>query len=147
MRNSKELALAVAAILEEKIASDIRIYDISEVSTLADFMIVATCTSAPHLKALASELHVRLKQLGEQGTRECGDPESGWIVFDAFDVVVHLFVKEMRDYYKIEELWPDAKIVDATDAAEEAKPAKTPRSRKTTKKADAGDGVATQAEF
>ena len=117
MRNPKELALAVAGILDEKIASDIRIYDISGVSTLADFMIVATCTSAPHLKALASELHVRLKQLGEEGTRECGDPESGWIVFDAFDVIVHLFVQEMRDYYRIEELWPDAKIVLPEEAS------------------------------
>ena len=138
--------LAIVAVLDEKLAADIRAYDIARASNLADYMVVSTCTSAPHLKALSGELAKRLKDMGETGVRVCGDSESGWIVIDAFDVIVHLFVKEARDYYRVEELWPDASVAYpepvAEPAAEPVKPAKKSAAKKSATKTTAAKKTA-----
>ena len=116
--DSKEQALAIADALEDKLASDIRVYDVSAISNLADFQIAATGTSSPHLKALGADLEKRLKERGLTGVRCCGTPDSGWMVLDAFDVIVHLFTRETRDYYRIEELWEGAPVVERPQQAE-----------------------------
>ena len=80
--------------------------DLCGVSPLADFAVIASGTSGPHLKALQTEV---LRQLREKASAAChrasGDPESAWIVMDYFDVVIHLFLPEAREYYDIEGLW------------------------------------------
>jgi len=78
--------------------ADIRVYDVRGKSALADFFVVATGSAAPHLKAL-------VKALPKQAFRLSGDPESGWIVADYVDVVVHVFSPEARAYYALEKLW------------------------------------------
>ena len=90
---ANELAKALA---DEK-AIDVRVYDVRGKSELADFFVVATGAAAPHLKALVRAL--------PKSYRVSGDPESGWIVSDYFDVVVHVFSAEARAYYALEKLW------------------------------------------
>ena len=90
---ANELAKALA---DEK-AIDVRVYDVRGKSELADFFVVATGAAAPHLKALVRAL--------PKPFRVSGDPESGWIVSDYFDVVVHVFSAEARAYYALEKLW------------------------------------------
>ncbi len=70
-----------------------------------DYMLVVTGGSPPHIKALYDEVQKSLKQKGVQAFRRSGTPDSGWMVIDYVDVVIHIFLPETRDYYAIETLW------------------------------------------
>lgn len=106
--NSEELAREAAGALDAKVAQEIRAFDVRGVSSVTDFYIVASGTSAPHLKALISEAQRRGKELGVRTSRVSGDPDSGWVVVDFGDVVAHVFSPEARAYYAIEKLWATA---------------------------------------
>lgn len=95
-------------ILEEKKASDIIALDISEISTLADYFILASADNARQLDALedAVEDQVQVDSLHKEG-----ESSSGWILMDYRDIVVHLFTKEQREYYDLEKIWSDAKKI------------------------------------
>ena len=84
--------------LEDAKGVDVKAYDVRGKSGLTDFFVVATGAAAPHLKAL-------VKALPKKAFRVSGDPESGWIVADYIDVVVHVFSPEARAYYALEKLW------------------------------------------
>ena len=102
---SQEQAQALAKALEERKGVDIKSYDVRGKSPLTDFFVVATGSAAPHLKALVAESQAAMKELGIMSHRTSGDPESGWIVVDYIDVVVHVFSPEARAYYALERLW------------------------------------------
>jgi len=105
---SRELAKICCRALAEKKAGDLRVLDVSAQSSITNFLVLATGTSEPHLRALRVELS---KALAESDTRLVGTEvaeESGWTVVDAFDVMVHLFTPEQRDRYRLEDLWKDA---------------------------------------
>jgi len=109
---SLELVKACRAALAEKKAEDLRVLDVSALSSITDYLILATGTSEPHLRALRVEL---TKTLAETHTRLVGaevSQESGWTVIDAFDVMIHLFTPEQRDRYSLESLWKDAEEVN-----------------------------------
>ena len=76
-----------------------------------DFCVIASGTSAPHLKALLAHVQARMKELEIQSYRKSGLPESGWLILDFVHVVVHLFAPEARAYYDIEKLWKDGKEI------------------------------------
>ena len=109
--NSEQIAIETALALDAKKAKDIRIFDVRGISTVTDYMIVATGTSAPHLKALITETQHRMKVLGIASYRTSGDPDSGWVVVDYVHAVAHVFSTEARAYYAIEKLWATAKEV------------------------------------
>lgn len=109
--NSEQIALETAKALDEKKAANIRIFDVRGLSTVTDYCIVATGTSAPHLKALIAETQRQMKDLGVTSYRTSGDPDSGWVVVDYIHAVVHVFSAEARDYYAIEKLWSTAKEI------------------------------------
>lgn len=96
--NSEEQAKEIAKALEDAKGTDVRVYDVRGKSNLTDFFVVATGAAAPHLKAL-------VKAIPGKAYREAGDPDSGWIVSDLIDVVVHVFSAEARAYYALEKLW------------------------------------------
>ena len=99
------------ALLDDKKAIDPVVLDVREVSSVTDYYIIVTGSSPPHIRALAEELAVTLKHRGSPVYRQSGDPESGWVVLDYVDVVVHIFDPEMRAYYALERLWADAEAV------------------------------------
>ncbi len=119
-----ETALSARAILREKKGEDIVLLDVSRISGITDYYLLVSGNSTPHLKALANELHIKLKEKGEANSRQTGTPESGWIVLDYLNVIVHLFRPEIRKYYALETLWNDAKRVP--DNVPDNKPALTP---------------------
>ena len=88
----------MAAALADAKGVNVKTYDVRATSSIADYFVVATGAAAPHLKALA-------KALPGKAYRVSGDPESGWIVADYIDVVVHVFSAEARAYYALEKLW------------------------------------------
>jgi len=106
---SEQIAVEAAWALESKKADDIRVFDVRGLSTVTDFYVVATGTSAPHLKALIAETQHRMKELGVTTFRKSGEPDSGWVVVDYVHAVVHAFSTEARAYYAIEKLWATAK--------------------------------------
>ena len=105
---SEALAKKIMTILEEKKATDILALDISEISTLADYFILASAEIVRQLDALedAVEEDVRLEVNKE------GESSSGWILMDYRDIVVHLFTKEQRAFYDLEKIWSDAKRME-----------------------------------
>ena len=105
---SEALAKKIMTILEEKKATDILALDISEISTLADYFILASAENVRQLDALedAVEENIRLEVNKE------GESSSGWILMDYRDIVVHLFTKEQRAFYDLEKIWSDAKRME-----------------------------------
>lgn len=102
------LARAARAAAEEKKGIAPVILDVRGVSSVTDYYVIVTGTSAPHLKALDAEISRALKGAGRAAHRAGGGSDSGWIVRDFLGVVVHLMTAEMRQYYAIEDLWGDA---------------------------------------
>jgi len=105
---TEKLIKLIVQALDGKKAEDLRVLDVSKLSSITDYLVLATGTSEPHLRALRIELeHV----LDEQKARILAvdtTKGSGWTVVDAFEVMVHLFTPENRDKYRMELLWRDA---------------------------------------
>lgn len=105
------LQLLVKA-LDEKKAENLRVFNVSRLSSITDYLVLATVAAEPHLRALRVELE---KVIDAERTKIMGVDSSigsGWTVVDAFDVMVHLFTKENREKYRLELLWKDAHEVD-----------------------------------
>ena len=117
----KEIALQAAATLDLHKAAGIRAVDVRGISGVTDYCVVASGTSAPHLKALFSHVQEKMRELGEKSHRKSGLPESGWVILDFIHVVVHLFAPEARAYYNIEKLWQDGKDFPLTGRRETTK--------------------------
>ena len=109
--DAKETALKAAEALYSKHGESLRILDMDGVSNLMDYCVIATGSSGPHLKALLGETLKSLKESGAQCFRKSGEPDSGWLLLDYVDVVVHIFTPAARAYYAIEELWTEAQEV------------------------------------
>ena len=101
------------AALEEKKASAIEVIYLGEKSPVTDYYVIATGTSDPHLRALRIELEKAIHEVVPAGqVRIQNEPNSGWCVVDAFDVVVHIFSEEQRKNYALEELWKDGEKIE-----------------------------------
>jgi len=110
----KNLRIACEALLDKK-AMDLKLLYFGDTSPLTDCFIIATGTSDPHLKALRDNLEKTLKDHKiELFSRDRFQP-SGWLVLDAIDFVVHLFSKEQRENYALENLWKDAESLEVED--------------------------------
>jgi ribosome-associated protein len=106
---AEELAKTCAELASNKKAEDVVILDLREISTFTDFFVICSATSEPHLKAIAGEIEERLKQ--DHHIRAAaidGFPASQWIVLDYLQVVVHVFHRDKREFYSLEDLWGDA---------------------------------------
>ncbi len=120
-----ELVKLCCRALDDKKASDLRVLDVSEQSSITDYLVLATGTSSPHLRALRVELE---KVIDASHTHIVGmeaPQDSGWFVVDAFDVMVHLFTTETRGKYGLENLWKDAVEVSVPKLLAVPKPRKT----------------------
>ena len=103
-----ELAERVKQALENKKGEDVVTLDMREVSSVTDFFVIGSGNSAPQLKALSDEVSRLLKEEGERPHRKAGDANSGWLILDYLNVVVHILTPDIRKYYALEELWKDA---------------------------------------
>lgn len=95
-------------VLDDKKAGDLAVLDVSEQSSITDYLILATATSEPHLRALRVEIEKALDAAAVKLVGIEARQESGWLVIDAFDVMIHLFLAEKRELYGLERLWRDA---------------------------------------
>ena len=109
---SGEFARIAIAALEEKKATDIRVTDISEVSVLADYFVIANGTNRAQIQALSDEVSEKMEKAGAVLKQVEGYDNASWILLDFGDVIVHIFGQEDRLLYDLERIWRDGKQVD-----------------------------------
>ena len=98
-------------ILADKMAEDIVVLDLRGNTILADYFVIATGTTDRQIRALADALIEGLHAEGQHVLRIEGEPESGWVLADLGGVIVHLFSPDRRGYYRLEQLWSEARVV------------------------------------
>ena len=111
-KNSKEMAKIAVAALEEKKAKDIKILDISGVSVLADYFIIASGSNRNQVQAMADNVEEVLGKAGVHPKQIEGYQTANWILMDYGDVVIHIFDEENRLFYDLERIWRDGKVVE-----------------------------------
>ena len=111
----KEMALLLAQAMDSKKGKDIRVLETDGVTTLADYFVLCSGSSAPQLKALADAGEKAMKDHGILPHHVEGHRGGTWILQDYGDVVVHVFDKEARAFYDLDRLWADAKTVDRSN--------------------------------
>ena len=110
-----EQAKETAKILSEKKGLDIKVIEISDVSVIADYMVIATGNSSTHVKALADEVEFALKEQGRAVDHIEGHRTESWVLLDYSDVIINVFSDEAREYYGLERLWQSGEAVDLTE--------------------------------
>lgn len=115
MDNSKEMTKLAIEALEDKKAEDIRVIDISEVSVLADYFIIADGSNRSQLQAMTDSVQDKLGRAGYQVRQIEGYDSANWILMDFGDIIVHVFDKENRLFYNLERIWRDGKQISASD--------------------------------
>lgn len=108
----KEMAGKAILALEEKKAEDIRVIDISQVSVIADYFIIANGTNISQIQAMADEVEERLHRAGYPIKQKEGYAHANWVLLDFGDIIVHIFDKENRLFYDLERIWRDGTLID-----------------------------------
>ncbi|OGI01299.1 MAG: ribosome silencing factor [Candidatus Melainabacteria bacterium GWF2_37_15] len=120
--NSREFACAVAGILDNRLAKDIDILNISNISVIADYFVICSATSSTHVRTLAGHVRETIKKLYEiLPQKEEADSKNRWYLLDYGDVVVHIMHHEERSYYAIEKFWSHACRIDQKEWQEKVK--------------------------
>ena len=109
--NSKEIARMACEAMEDKKAQDIKIIQIEQISTLADYFIIASGTNRSQVQAMADNVDEVLGRAGVEAKQMEGYQSANWILMDYRDVVIHIFDEENRLFYDLERIWRDGKTV------------------------------------
>jgi ribosome-associated protein len=109
---SLEMTKLAIAALEDKKAEDIRVIDISEVSVIADYFLIAGGSNRSQIQALSDSVEERLGRAGMPVKQIEGYDTANWVLLDFGDIIVHIFDKENRLLYDLERIWRDGKQVD-----------------------------------
>jgi ribosome-associated protein len=106
-----EIARSIIDTLEEHKGEDILLLEIQEISSIADYFIIATATSSRMIDSLSKAVIEKSKQSFDIIPKHEGSITDGWQVVDMGDIVVHLFSEEQREYYRLEQLWEEGKVL------------------------------------
>ena len=110
--NEAALARFCAEQASEKLGGDVVALDVRDISSIADYFIIVTATSVPHLKALAGHLEEEVrKEFQRRPLAVDGEPVSEWVLIDFGSVLVHIMGEETRRKYDLERLWSDAPVL------------------------------------
>ena len=101
---------------ESKKASDIKVLDLSEVSSFTDRFVICTGGNPRQIQAIADEVGMRLKDIGRLPSSLEGYQQADWVLCDYGDFLVHIFSEKARTYYDLERLWRAAKVVELVPA-------------------------------
>ena len=118
MLTPKQTAYQIVKTLDDKKAQDITLLKTTEITILADYFVICTAGSTTQLKSLSDEIEKVMKDSGETLLRREGHRISDWVLIDYGSVIVHLFLKETREFYSLERLWADAGEIDVKDIIE-----------------------------
>jgi ribosome-associated protein len=109
--------LTAVRAAESKKASDIRVLDLREVTTFADFFVICSGSNPKQIQAIVEEIGQELAQRGEYPVSVEGFENADWILADYGDYVIHVFSPKARDFYELERLWRHAKVVPVPEDA------------------------------
>ena len=109
---STALAKIAIEVLEDKKAEDIRVIDISDLSVLADFFIIATGNNRTQVQAMADEVEQKLGRTGAVPKQIEGYQAANWVLLDFGDVIIHIFDAQNRLFYDLERIWKDGRQID-----------------------------------
>lgn len=113
MEQSRQMAKIAYEALDDKKGEDIRVIDISNVSVLADYFIIANGTSDSQVRALVDSVEEKLGKAGYDVKQREGYGLGSWVLLDFGEIIVHVFDKENRLFYNLERIWSDGKMIDA----------------------------------
>ena len=102
---AEALAKRIAAILDAKKALDLKVLNVKEQTVLADFLVFASGTSTTQVNAMADEVEFKLSQDGTEPLRVEGRGSGSWVLLDYGSVIVHVFGRESKEFYKLDKLW------------------------------------------
>ncbi|HCT91405.1 MAG TPA: ribosome silencing factor [Lachnospiraceae bacterium] len=119
MKTVKEFARIAVNALEDKKAEDIHIIDISEISTIADYFIIANGTNKSQIQTLADHIEETLGKAGLPLKQIEGYQTANWVLMDYRDIIVHIFDKENRLFYDLDRIWRDGKVVGKESLTED----------------------------
>lgn len=111
MKKAEEMARIAYDALDEKKGTDIKIIDISQISVIADYFIIATGSSSNQVSALVENVEEQMHKNGFAMKQREGGGHSPWVLLDYTDVIVHVFDKESRSFYNLEHIWHDGREV------------------------------------
>ena len=112
MTDSKTALKTAINALEDKKGENIKVIDISGISVMADYFVIASGKNLNQIKAMADEVEDKLSKIGVEPRQIEGANSSGWILMDYHDFIIHIFNEDMRLYYGIERIWSDGKPVE-----------------------------------
>ena len=107
----KEIADKVIEVLEDKLAANVQLLEVGKRSSVTDYFVICSATSTTQVKSLSDEVEVKLTECGVAPTRIDGAAGGDWTVLDFNTVIVHVFTKAAREFYKLDKLWADASAV------------------------------------
>ena len=107
-----EILKTACRAADSKMAGDIEILDIRELTTIADYFVILTGSSAAQIRAITEEIERKLKEAGETPLSVEGLSASSWVLMDYGDIIVNLLTKEQREHYQIERVWIDCIRLD-----------------------------------
>lgn len=110
--DSKEMVKLAVKAMEDKKAEDIRVIDISEVSSIGDFFIIANGSNINQVKTIADFIDETLGRAGAVPKSSEGYKGGAWVLLDYGDVIIHIFDKDNRIFYNLERIWKDGRDVD-----------------------------------
>ncbi|KIR01404.1 Iojap protein [Lachnospiraceae bacterium TWA4] len=112
MDRIKEIVKIAYAALDEKMAEEITVIDISKVSTIADYFMIANGRNSNQVQAIVDEVTEKLGRAGFNYRQIEGYNEAKWVLLDYQDVVIHIFASDDRRFYDLERIWRDGALVD-----------------------------------
>ena len=115
MSKSLEMVTLAKTALEDKKAGDIKVIDISGVSVLADYFIIADGSNVNQVQAMVDNVDEVLGRAGYECKQMEGYGTGGWILMDYGDIIVHAFCREDRLFYDLERIWRDGKVLDESE--------------------------------
>jgi len=105
------LARRAVALAEEKQARDIVLLDLRSITPIADYFLICTGESERQIRAILRDMEEALAKEGARAARIEGTPETGWVILDYSDLIIHVFSPEQREFYRLERLWHKASTV------------------------------------
>jgi iojap-like ribosome-associated protein len=111
-KSSKQMVKIAYDALSDKKGEEIKIIDISAVSVIADYFVIASASNYSQLQALVDEAQDKLFKAGYEMRQLEGYHNNNWVLIDFNDIIIHIFIKEDRSFYDLERLWKDGKIIE-----------------------------------